>query len=158
MVRGEAQMHIWIAFGIMPLFALANAGVNLGGIDFSHPGALSVMLGISLGLALGKPLGVMLISWLFVKGGLANLPKGLNWSSMLVIGMIAGIGFTMAIFIADLAFANDPTLKALAKLAILIGTAGAAILGLLMGRIFLKPVSDEIAALSPGDVEQSTEY
>jgi NhaA family Na+:H+ antiporter len=157
-VRGENQMHIWVAFGIMPLFALANAGVNLGGVDFSHPNALHVMLGISLGLALGKPIGVMVISWLLVKTGLGSLPKGLGWSSMFIIGLTAGIGFTMAIFIAELAFKGQPTLLSLAKLSILIGTAGAAVIGLGLGALLLKPMSAEIAALSPSDVEKSTEY
>ncbi len=159
-VRGIDQMHIWIAFGIMPLFALANAGVNLGGVDFSHPDALKLMLGISLGLAIGKPLGVMMISWILVKSGLASLPKGLNWSSVLIIGLIAGIGFTMAIFIAELAFKGEQyaVQLSLAKLAILIGTAGAAIVGLIAGRILLKPVTGEIAKLSADDVERSTEY
>ncbi len=157
-VRGLDQMHIWIAFGIMPLFALANAGVDLGGVDFGHPAAMKIMLGIGLGLAIGKPLGVILISALLVKTGFASLPKGLAWSSMLVIGLIAGIGFTMAIFIAELAFVGQPALLALAKLAILIGTAAAAIVGLLIGFVLLKPVADDIAGLSPSDVERSVEY
>jgi NhaA family Na+:H+ antiporter len=157
-VRGVDQMHIWVAFGIMPLFALANAGVDLGGIEFGHPDAWTILIGISLGLALGKPIGVMLISWILVKSGLGNLPKGLGWTHILIVGLTAGIGFTMAIFIAELAFAGQPTLLGLAKLAILIGTAGAAIVGLGLGVMLLKPVSAEIAALSPTDVEQSTEY
>ncbi len=157
-VRGLDQMHIWIAFGIMPLFALANAGVDLGGVDFGHPAAMKIMLGIGLGLALGKPLGVVLLSWLLVKSGFASLPKGLPWSGMLVIGLTAGIGFTMAIFIAELAFVGQPAMLALAKLAILLGTAGAAIVGLLVGVVLLKPVSEEIAGLTPSDVERSTEY
>jgi NhaA family Na+:H+ antiporter len=159
-VRGVDEMHIWVAFGIMPLFALANAGVNLGGINFGHPDAWSILIGISVGLAVGKPLGVMLISWLLVKSGLGSLPKGVGWTGILVVGLTAGIGFTMAIFIAELAFKGDELkdLLGLAKLAILIGTAGAAMVGLGLGAMLLKPMSDEIAALSPTDVEQSTEY
>lgn len=156
-VRGEAKLHGWVAFGIMPVFALANAGVHLGGVDFGFPGATNVMLGVSLGLILGKPLGIMLMSWLFVRTGLAQLPRGLNWTSVLVVGMTAGIGFTMSIFIAGLAF-TDPALLSLGKLAILIGTAGAAIIGLGVGFTLMKPVSADIAKLTATDVERSTEY
>lgn len=157
-VRGLHQMHIWVAFGIMPLFALANAGVHLGGVNFGHPDAWSIIIGISLGLAVGKPLGVMLISWLLVKFGLGNLPKGLGWSGILIVGLTAGIGFTMAIFIAELAFKGQPDLLGLAKLSILIGTAAAALVGLSLGFLLLKPMTPEIAALTATDVEQSTEY
>ncbi len=157
-VRGVDQMHIWVAFGIMPLFALANAGVDLGGVDLGMPGALKLVIGISLGLALGKPIGVMLLSWLLVKSKFASLPKGLGWAHILVVGLSAGIGFTMAIFIAELAFQGQPQHLGLAKLAILLGTAGAAIVGIIVGRVLLEPMSDALAALTPSDVERSTEY
>ena len=157
-VRGVHEMEIWISFGIMPLFALANAGVELGGIDFNADGASMLILGITLGLALGKPLGVMLMSWLCVRLGLASLPKGVTWGGVFLIGLTAGIGFTMAIFIAELAFKGQAELLGLGKLSILIATAVAGIASLIFGRIILKPASPEIANLSPTEVERSTEY
>ena len=157
-VRGVHEMEIWISFGIMPLFALANAGVELGGIDFNADGASMLILGITLGLALGKPFGVMLMSWLCVRLGLASLPKGVTWGGVFLIGLTAGIGFTMAIFIAELAFKGQAELLGLGKLSILIATAVAGIASLVFGRIILKPASPEIANLSPTEVERSTEY
>ena len=157
-VRGAADMHGWVAFGIMPLFALANAGVTIGGVNFSAPQATHVILGIALGLAVGKPAGILLMSWIVVKLGWATLPRGLRWRSILIIGLAAGIGFTMAIFIAELAFRGNDELLAVAKLSILAATAAAAIAGLGLGRLFLKPVSAEIASKSPSDVERSTEF
>jgi NhaA family Na+:H+ antiporter len=157
-VRGESQMHGLVAFGIMPLFALANAGVNLGGIDMTGAAAGSVMLGVAGGLVVGKPLGVLLAAWLAVKLKIAALPRGLGFSSILVVGLAAGIGFTMSIFIAELAFATSPELLGLAKLAILAGTGVAAFLGLGIGIYSLGKVDPEIARLSAAEVEKSTEY
>ena len=85
-VRGEAALHPWVAFGIMPLFALANAGVNLGGIDFGEPGAPMVFTGIALGLMIGKPVGVLLATWISVKLRLSVLPPGVTWGGVLVVG------------------------------------------------------------------------
>lgn len=158
-VRGVSEMHVWVAFGIMPLFALANAGVELGGVELGADGATRLILGVALGLALGKPLGVMLMSWLCVRLGFATLPRGVTWLGVLMVGLSAGIGFTMAIFITELAFKGaDPMLGSLAKIAILVGTALAALVVLALGLTKLKPVPPELAGLSATDVERSTEY
>jgi len=97
--RIEAALHPWVAFGIMPVFALANAGVSLGGLGGALSDASSVALGVGLGLVVGKPLGIVAVSWLAVRIGLASLPRGVSWSGVLVVGCVAGIGFTMSLFI-----------------------------------------------------------
>ncbi len=153
-VRLETDLHPWVAYLIMPLFALANAGVDMGGVDMSASGATAVLLGVGLGLAIGKPLGVLLLTWIGVKLGWCALPRGLGWSSILIVGVVAGIGFTMAIFIADLAFATNPVLGDLSKLAILGATAAAGVAALTMGHFLLRPPEDDV---SPSHAEQSTE-
>jgi NhaA family Na+:H+ antiporter len=157
-VRLQNEFHPWVAFFIMPLFALANAGVNLKGIDFDVAGATPVMLGIFLGLTFGKPIGVMLVSWLLVRMGWAKLPRGVTWGGMMVLGFCAGIGFTMAIFIDELAFRGMPFLQ-VGKLAILMATGVAAITALIIGRFILAPRLDpDVARVSPSEAESSTDY
>ena len=158
-VRLQSAFHGWVAFFIMPLFALANAGVSLQGMDFGQSSSLMAMLGVGLGLALGKPIGVLLLSWLLVRLGVARLPRGVTWPGMLVVGLCAGIGFTMAIFIAELAFRGNPEILGVAKLAILGATAVAGGLAMLIGRVALPLELDpEVAAKSPAEVEASTEF
>ncbi|MBI2571707.1 MAG: Na+/H+ antiporter NhaA [Candidatus Schekmanbacteria bacterium] len=157
-VRLEAALHGWVAFGIMPIFALANAGVDLSGVSFGTPGAVGVVLGVTLGLVLGKPIGIVLASFLAVRLGLAALPRGVTWLGVGVVGVVAAIGFTMAIFIAGLAF-TDPQLLGIAKLGVLVGSTVAGILGLLAGRMLLSsPEARDDHALTPADAEASTEH
>ncbi|HEX4388298.1 MAG TPA: Na+/H+ antiporter NhaA [Steroidobacteraceae bacterium] len=132
--RVEARLHPYVAFGIMPLFALANAGVSLAGLELSSASALAVSSGIVAGLVAGKPVGVLLASFLAVRVRLCALPPGLTWGHALLLGLLAGIGFTMAIFIANLAF-SDARLLAVAKFAILLASALAATLGFIFGRL-----------------------
>lgn len=122
-------LHPWVAFGIMPLFALANAGVSLQGTDLAEGGSHWVMAGVAVALVLGKPVGVFATTWLLVKLRLCRLPAGMDWSGTLLVGLLAGIGFTMSIFIAMLAF-HDPNQMAAAKLGVLLGSLVAAVLGL----------------------------
>jgi NhaA family Na+:H+ antiporter len=124
----EHALHGWVAWGIMPLFALANAGVALS-TDSLNQASLPVLLGIVLGLTLGKPIGIVSASWLAVRFGIAALPYGVNWSHMLGVGILAGMGFTMSLFIASLAF-TSPELLATAKLAILLASLLAGVMGL----------------------------
>ncbi len=123
----EHQLHTWVAFGIVPLFALANAGVRLSPAGISGPG-LWVVLGIVLGLVLGKPLGLVGLSWLMVRTGMATLPEGVRWAHMVGVGCLAGVGFTMSLFIAALGFGESPLLEA-AKLGILAASLIAGLLG-----------------------------
>lgn len=154
--RGEILLHPWVAYGVMPLFALANAGVNMSGIDFGEAGAAAVFVGASVGLLVGKPAGVLLASWLSVRAGLCVLPRGVSWGGMFVVGAAGGIGFTMAIFISELAFA-DPSLLAMSKLGVLAATVVAGGTALLAGRAVLpREQPSDVAAISDTAAESST--
>ncbi len=136
-VRVQTALHPWVAYVIMPLFALANAGVSLQGIDLSAGGAHLVMLGVAVALVVGKPVGVIGATWLMVKLGWARLPPGVSWGGILLIGLLAGIGFTMSIFIAMLGFTDESLLNA-AKLGVLLGSLVAAVLGLSWGAVYVR--------------------
>ncbi|MES2026543.1 MAG: Na+/H+ antiporter NhaA [Pseudomonadota bacterium] len=135
--RVQMTLHPYVAFGIMPIFALANAGVSLNGIDLSANGSMVVMIGVLVALVAGKPLGIIGASLLVVRLGWCALPPGVTWSGVCLVGMLAGIGFTMSIFIATLAF-TDPNLLGAAKLGILLASLSAAVLGLAWGFIQAK--------------------
>jgi NhaA family Na+:H+ antiporter len=132
--RVESALHPWVAFGIMPLFALANAGVQLRGLDLSGGVPLAVGAGIVAGLVLGKPLGIGLACIAAVKLRLCALPSGVHGRHIVLLGLLGGIGFTMSIFICNLAF-EDSSLLTAAKFAVLVASALAAVLGLLLGRL-----------------------
>ena len=119
-IRVETALHPWVAYAIMPLFALANAGVELRGVELAG-GAQFVTLGIGLALCAGKPIGVIGATWLAVRVGGCRLAPGVTWDGVCLIGLLAGIGFTMSIFIAMLAFTDDKLLDA-AKLGVLLGS------------------------------------
>jgi NhaA family Na+:H+ antiporter len=125
--RLEAALHPWVTFLIMPVFALANAGVAFEGALKDHASE-PITLGIALGLLLGKPLGIGLASWLSVKAGWAMLPSGVTWNHVHGAAWLGGIGFTMSLFIAALAF-PDPLLLRTAKFGILAGSLLAGIAG-----------------------------
>jgi NhaA family Na+:H+ antiporter len=122
--RLEHGLHPWVSFAIMPLFALANAGVTVSLAGMAHPVATAVVVG----LVAGKPLGIVLASWLVVRLGLAKLPEAASWTTLVGAGCLGGIGFTMALFIASLSLAG-PELGA-AKSGILAGSAVSLCLGL----------------------------
>ena len=140
MLRVEAILHPYVAFGIMPLFAFANAGVSLGGIDLAAAAPRAVSGGIVLGLVLGKPLGIILAALAAVRLKICVLPQGVGWRELLLLGVLGGIGFTMSMFIANLAF-EDPQLLSAAKLGVLAGSAAAAALGFTLGRSMSGPSS-----------------
>lgn len=129
--RLEKALHPWVAFLIMPFFALANAGVAIDLQAVTHPIAWSV----AIGLIVGKPLGILLLSWLAVMIGLAKLPTGVTWKSLAGAGCLAGIGFTMSLFIASLAL--DDNLLSAGKIGTLLGSLTSAILGLTLLMLFL---------------------
>lgn len=146
--RVQMALHPWVAFGIMPLFALANAGVSLDGVDFARADAMAVMTGVALALVLGKPAGVLLFSWAAVRLGWCVLPAGVSWSGVTLVGLLAGIGFTMSIFIATLAF-TDPALLGAAKLGVLTASIVAACLGLAWGFVRMRRPMPPPRALRP---------
>ena len=131
-VRVEAMLHPYVAFGIMPLFAFANAGVNLEGLELGGGAPRAVGAGIVLGLVLGKPIGIVLAALAAVRLRLAGLPDGVRWRQLVLLGILGGIGFTMSVFIANLAF-DDRRLLTAAKFAVLVGSALAAALALTLG-------------------------
>jgi NhaA family Na+:H+ antiporter len=125
----EHELHPWVAFLILPLFAFANAGVSLQGVSLS--GLTSLLpVGIAAGLFIGKPLGIFTFSWLAVKLGIAKLPQDIGFKQVFAVAVLCGIGFTMSIFIASLAFADaDAALSTYSKLGILLGSTSAAVVG-----------------------------
>lgn len=130
--RLETALHPWVAFAIMPVFALANAGVHLNLPDLADP----VVIAVAVGLVLGKPLGIVGFSAVAVKLGLAKLPDGVSWKVMAGAGCLAGIGFTMSLFIGGLAL--DGTLLDAGKIGTLAGSAFSAVLGSTLLWWFLK--------------------
>ncbi|GMQ46301.1 Na+/H+ antiporter NhaA [Vibrio sp. 10N] len=125
----EHALHPYVAFGILPIFAFANAGISLEGVSMS--GLTSMLpLGIALGLLVGKPLGIFTFSWAAVKLGVAKLPEGVDFKQIFAVSVLCGIGFTMSIFIASLAFTGvSAEFDTYARLGILMGSTTAAVLG-----------------------------
>jgi Na+:H+ antiporter, NhaA family len=131
-VRVQAALHPWVAYAVMPLFALANAGVRLSGVDFDTPAAQSIVAGVVAALVLGKPAGILIASWAAVRLGWCRLPSNVTWTGVALVGCLGGIGFTMSVFIANLAFGSESHLAA-AKAGVLLASVTAAIVGLAFG-------------------------
>lgn len=127
--RLERKLYPWVYFGILPLFALTNANVTFIGGDFGAMVTSPVFFGVFLGLLLGKPIGIMLFSFICIKTKLASLPENVNWIHMLGAAILGGVGFTMAIFVANLAFPAHPELITNAKVAILSASTLAGVIG-----------------------------
>ena len=130
--RLEELLHPFTAFMIIPIFALANAGIVLSGDTISDAAASNVTLGIIVGLVIGKPLGIALFTWVATRFGFA-LPEGVNWPQFVGMGLAAGIGFTVSIFVGNLAF-EDSAITELAKIGILVASLIAAIGALVLLR------------------------
>ena len=124
--------HPYVSYIIMPLFAFANAGIPVGGIDFSSWAKSPVSLGIVLGLCLGKPLGITLFSYLACLGKLAERPANVSWSQITSVGCLAGIGFTMSLFILNLCFDLSNPAYSFAKISIIIASFISALAGLFL--------------------------
>ena len=129
----EHELHPWVAYGVMPIFAFANAGVPLGGLSFADLLA-PLPLGIAAGLFIGKQVGVMSFVWIAVRVGLCRLPPGISWAQIYGVALLAGIGFTMSLFIGTLAF-EDPSQASGVRLGVLCGSITSAICGYLLLRL-----------------------
>lgn len=126
--RLEHHLVPWASFGIVPLFALANAGVDFRGVNIVDALTTPVALGVSVGLVVGKIVGISTASFAAVRLGLGRLPPGTTWLHILGLSAVAGIGFTVALFVAGLAF-TDPAITDLAKVGIFSGSIVAGIIG-----------------------------
>jgi len=139
--RLEHDLHAPVAFAILPLFAFANAGISLKGVTaaaFLEP----VPLGIAAGLLAGKAIGVFLASWLTVRLGFARLPQGADWGSIFGVSVLCGIGFTMSLFIAGLAFEGAGSEYVVqTRLGILFGSLASAVIGYALLRVMLPPAA-----------------
>lgn len=125
------QLERFVAIVIMPIFALANAGVQFDAEVFGNAMSMEVALAVGAGLFFGKPIGITLFAWLSVRLGFAALPTGVNWAALAGTGLLAGIGFTMALFVTNLAFA-DPILISGSKIGIFAGSLFSAVIGVLI--------------------------
>jgi NhaA family Na+:H+ antiporter len=146
--RLEHGLHPWVAYFIVPLFALSNAGVSLGAGVTAALGS-SVAYGIVAGLLVGKQAGILAGAWLVVRMGWADLPAGVTWRHIWGAGCVAGIGFTMSLFIGELAFADSPELLDVAKVAILAASVAAASIGWIVVRSS-RPVTGSAGASEAG--------
>jgi NhaA family Na+:H+ antiporter len=153
--RLEHFLHKPVAFVILPIFALANTGIMIGE-GWSQSLSAANSLGIMLGLTIGKPIGITLISFIVVSIGLCRLPLDLRWRHVFGAGLLGGIGFTMSIFITNLAFAGEASVINASKMAILLASLTAGIMGFLWLKLFGKPEAsdDDMDAM---DFEQQTE-
>ncbi|SDG74312.1 Na+/H+ antiporter NhaA [Pseudomonas abietaniphila] len=129
----EEKMHYWVAFAVVPVFGFANAGVSLSGITLANL-VDPVPLGVALGLFVGKQIGVFVAAALAIRSGLATLPEGSNWMQMYGVALLCGIGFTMSLFIGNLAFPGAPHLIDEVKVGVLIGSILSAVVGVLLLR------------------------
>jgi NhaA family Na+:H+ antiporter len=129
--RLEHRLVGWSSFVVVPIFALANAGVDFRGSSISDALTTPIALGVSLGLILGKLFGISIASWIAVRVGLGKLPRGTSWNHVLGLAAVAGIGFTVSLFVAGLAF-SEPELAELAKVGIFSGSLISGIIGSLL--------------------------
>ena len=153
--RLEHRLYPWVYFGILPLFALTNADVGFGGVDVGAMLTSPVLYGILLGLLVGKPLGIMLMSFIVVKLKVASLPENVNWFHMLGASILGGVGFTMAIFVANLAF-SDEALVSTAKLGILAASLLAGVLGFVLLMVQAKAAQRRGVAYLSGNSDDVT--
>ncbi len=133
LARLEHKLVPWSSFVIVPIFALANAGVDFRGIGVAEAVTSSIALGVALGLIVGKTVGISLASWAAVRLNLGKLPPGTSWSHVVGLAAVAGIGFTVALFVASLAF-DHPEMGDFAKMGIFVGSLVSGVIGTVLLR------------------------
>jgi len=148
--RLQSMLHPVSSYVVLPVFALANAGVALGDGVLGEAVTSTVALGIGAGLVVGKPLGITLACFLAIRLGLGRMPEGMVWSQIVGIGAVAGIGFTVSLFIAGLSFPGSETLTDDAKVGILLASVLAAVVGVVVLLLGSRRVSPEAPGGSPG--------
>ena len=147
LLKLEHALSPYVAFGIMPIFAFANAGVSLEGLTFAsllNP----VPLGIVLGLFFGKQIGVFLLSYISVKLKLADMPTGSTWPALYAVSILTGIGFTMSLFVGNLAFANNLEYMDGVKIGVLTGSLLSTLFGYFLLLFFQKMINETIIKLA----------
>ncbi len=143
MTHLQHRLNPWVAFGILPIFAFANAGIPIvSGLGDAL--ASPVTWGIVAGLVIGKPLGITLFAWLAVRAGIASLPRAIAWRHVFGVAWLGGVGFTISLFVTDLAFEAGPVADA-ARVGILVGSVVAGSVGYLVLKATLPPPPDEVA-------------
>ena len=146
LIRIEYTLHPWVVFGIVPLFGLANAGVGIEWAELGNTITSPLFLGIMIGLFLGKQVGILTATWLAIKIGLGAMPRDTTWRQIYGGAVLCGIGFTMSIFIAHLAFHQSPVFN-VAKMSIFVGSVASAA----VGTAILYRASDK----SPGNTQDN---
>ena len=150
MERLEGIVHPWVSFVILPVFALANAGVVFTAATLSEAFTSSITTGVAIALLVGNPVGILFMTWLAVRLGLGQLPSAVTWRHVFGVGLLAGIGFTVAIFISGIAF-NDPAVVDQAKMGIFAASLVAGVLGYL----FLRTLGARPPERNPTEVDET---
>jgi NhaA family Na+:H+ antiporter len=145
--RLTRKLNDWVSFLVLPLFALANAGVTFSSAGWSELATSRITWGIVVGLVLGKPLGIMGFAAAAVRAGVAQLPNGVTWRQLTAVGLLAGIGFTVSIFISSLAF-DDVTHLVEAKTAVLVASVVSGFLGFVALRKRTQATQPELAEVT----------
>jgi Na+:H+ antiporter, NhaA family len=129
----EHLLHGWTSFVVVPIFAIANAGIPLSGSGLREASGARVAWGVATGLAIGKPLGILVATWLVVRVGAGSLPEGTTWHSLIPASIVAGVGFTVSLFVTELAFFGEVADQA--KVGVLFASVFSGVGGLIVARL-----------------------
>jgi NhaA family Na+:H+ antiporter len=141
LARAEHRLLPWVSFVVLPVFALANGGVELSRAPLSDPAGFRVVMGLTLARLVGKVLGIVGVSWIAVRIGIGRLPPGVRWSHLAGVGALAGIGFTVSLFVSELAFGQTPLSDA-ARMGVLLSSLTSGVVGLLVLRSIRHPAEE----------------